>query len=230
MDDDAIDLVIPAYQAERWLGAAIESVLAQRGAPLGQVLVVDNGSSDGTAAVARRFPAPVRLLTTGRTGAAHARNVGLAACRAPLVAFLDADDLLPPDSLAVRWRAFRSNPRAELVAGRVLPFRDGRPPPADCDAAALRPWAQRGLVPGSILLRRALFDRFGLCDESLRGTELIDWLLKATGAGVTPLHLDRVVLLRRLHGASLSQAARGQVNADYLTILRRHLRRRDGQG
>jgi glycosyltransferase involved in cell wall biosynthesis len=230
MPEAGIDVIIPAYQAERWLGAAIESVLAQRDAPLREILVVDNGSSDGTAAVAARYPAPVRCLATGRTNAAHARNTGTDASGAEAIAWIDADDLMPPGSLASRWRALAAESGREVaVAGLVLPFRDGQALPADCQDPALRPWTQRGLLGGTLLLRRGLLDRVGRFDESLRGADMVDWLVRFTDSGLPVVHLDRVVLLRRLHGASMTQAAFGGVKADYLTILRRHLRRRGGQ-
>lgn len=231
MPDAGIDVIIPAYQAERWLGAAIDSVLGQRGAPLREILVVDNGSSDGTAAVAARYPAPVRCLATGRTNAADARNTGLAASRAEFLTFLDADDLMPPDSLASRWRTLvAGSSRDAVVAGLVLPFRDGQALPADCQDRAIRPWTQRGLLGGTMLLPRAVFDRIGRFDQSLSGADMPDWLVRFNDSGLPVTQIDQVVLLRRLHGASLTQASFGRVTTDYLTILRRHLRRRrDGQ-
>jgi glycosyltransferase involved in cell wall biosynthesis len=231
MPEPGIDVVVPAYQAERWLGAAIESILAQRDAPLREILVVDNGSSDGTAAVAARYPAPVRCLATGRTNSADARNTGLAASRAEFLAFLDADDLMPPDSLASRWRALvAGSARDAVVAGLVLPFRDGQALPADCQDPALRPWTQRGLLGGTMMLPRAVFDRIGHFDRSLYGADMPDWLVRFNDSGLPVVHIDQVVLLRRLHGASMTQASFGGVTADYLKILRRHLRRREGQG
>lgn len=224
MSGTRIDVVIPAYQAERWLAAAIESVLAQRDAPLGEVIVVDNGSSDGTGRIARGFGAPVRCLTTGPTGSGHARNVGIQAAGAALLAFLDADDLMVAGGLEARRRALEES-GADLVAGLVLPFRDGQPLPADPNAPSLRPWTQRAQLGGSLLIRRSAFDRVGLLDETLRGPELTDWLMRASAAGSTPVMLERVVLLRRLHPHSLTPAAMAQVTAGYLKILRRHLQR-----
>ena len=196
MPDAGIDVIIPAYQAERWLGAAIDSVLGQRGAPLREILVVDNGSSDGTAAVAARYPAPVRCLAT-----------------------------------ASRWRTLvAGSSRDAVVAGLVLPFRDGQALPADCQDRAIRPWTQRGLLGGTMLLPRAVFDRIGRFDQSLSGADMPDWLVRFNDSGLPVTQIDQVVLLRRLHGASLTQASFGRVTTDYLTILRRHLRRRrDGQ-
>lgn len=229
MPEAGVDVIIPAYQAERWLGDAIESVLAQRDVPLREILVVDNGSSDGTAAVAARYPAPVRCLATGRTNGAHARNTALAVSRAEVIAWLDADDLMPPGSLASRWTALAAEGAGDLVVcGLVLPFRDGQALPADSQDPVLRPWTQRGLLAGTLMLRRALLDRIGPFDETLQSADVPDWLVRLNDSGLPVLHLERVVLLRRLHGASMTQAAFGGVQADYLTILRRHLRRREG--
>lgn len=227
MAEGRIDVVIPSYQAERWLADAIASVLAQTDAPLGEVIVVDNGSSDRSAEIAQGFPAPVRCLLTGRTGAGNARNVGIAASRAEVIALLDCDDLLPPGSLASRWAALRTT-EAEAAGGQVLSFRHGQALPVDCQAPELRPWRQSAQLAGSMLLRRALLDRVGPLDETLHGADFLDWMLRAEAAGARVHMLDRVVLLRRLHPDSLTQASMAAVKQDYLRILRRHVRRKQG--
>lgn len=86
-----VSVVIPAFNAGASLGRAIRSALNQTLAPA-EVLVIDDGSSDGTFQIAESFGAPVRVLYQRHAGAAAARNTGIAASIAPLVAFLDADD------------------------------------------------------------------------------------------------------------------------------------------
>jgi len=104
-----VSVVIPAYNAERTLADTVESVLAQT---LGdhEVLVVDDGSKDATAAVAGHFGDPVRCISTPNGGVSRARNVGIEAARGRYVAFLDADDQWEPDKLQRQVEVLDADP------------------------------------------------------------------------------------------------------------------------
>ena len=98
----AVTAVIPAYNKELYIGRAIESALAQTYPQL-QVIVVDDGSSDGTRAIAERFAAQdkrVRVVSVENGGVAAARNLGTQLAATPYVAYLDADDLWHPEKVA----------------------------------------------------------------------------------------------------------------------------------
>src|SRR4029077_6770756 len=87
-----VSVIIPFFNAAPFLHEALASVLAQRGVEL-EVLAVDDGSTDGGARIALDFGAPVRCLLQPRSGTAAALNLGIAAARGDLLAFLDADDV-----------------------------------------------------------------------------------------------------------------------------------------
>jgi len=101
VDKLLVSVVIPAYQAEAFLGEAIESALAQTYAPL-EVVVADDGSTDRTAEVAASYP-EIRLLRLSHRGQAAARNIGVAASEGEMVAFHDADDVMLRDPSKYRW-------------------------------------------------------------------------------------------------------------------------------
>lgn len=102
-----VSIVVPAFNAERCLRATLESALAQTW-PSTEVIVVDDGSSDGTPAVAAGFATRgVRLLCQPNRGASAARNLALAAARGDYVQFLDADDLVAPDKIEIQLRALQ---------------------------------------------------------------------------------------------------------------------------
>lgn len=113
--EQAVSLVIPARDAEETIGACLESVapLLDSGA-LAEILLVDDGSTDGTPEIARRFP--VRVLPGGGRGPGAARNVGWRAATAPLVWFIDADCVSEPDALD-RLRTHMDDPRIAGVGG-----------------------------------------------------------------------------------------------------------------
>jgi len=99
-----VSILIPAYNAERWIGATIESVLAQTWHHK-EIIVVDDGSSDGTLTVARQFESKgVHVVTQANQGAAAARNKALSLSRGDYIQWLDADDLLSPDKIARQMR------------------------------------------------------------------------------------------------------------------------------
>lgn len=94
-----ISVVIPCFNAEQFVGASLRSVAEQTRKP-SEVIVVDDGSSDGSIAAARSTGVPFRLLHTDRLGGAGARNCGVEAAAGEWIAFLDADDVWYPDHLA----------------------------------------------------------------------------------------------------------------------------------
>lgn len=117
--NDLVSILIPAYNAERWLGETIQSALAQTW-PHVEVIVVDDGSKDQTLTLARTFASKrVRVVSQENAGAATARNTALSLSQGDWIQWLDADDLLAPDKIQRQMQAFREepNPRVLLSAG-----------------------------------------------------------------------------------------------------------------
>jgi glycosyltransferase involved in cell wall biosynthesis len=112
-----VSIIIPCFNAEAWVGAAIDSVLAQTW-PETEVIAINDGSRDASLAEMRRFEGPrVRVLDQGNLGASAARNSGLRAASGEFIQFLDADDLLAPDKIATQMDLLnRSGDRAVATA------------------------------------------------------------------------------------------------------------------
>jgi glycosyltransferase involved in cell wall biosynthesis len=198
-----VSVIIPAFNRERLLPDALASVRAQRCGSL-EIIVVDDGSSDATAAAAEAFDPSVRCLRQEHRGVSAARNRGLAEARGELIAFLDSDDLWPEGSLAHRIELLRTNPHVEVVYGKtrvhnLIPqttlrrYRDGE--------------AIHHPSFGSMLVRRTVFDRIGGINEAFEHSEDIDWVCRAKEAGVVMLLTDHVVLEYRIHGANMTSDA-----------------------
>ncbi len=95
-----VSILIPAYNAEKWIGDTLRSALAQAWEPK-EIIVVDDGSTDGTLAVAKQFESEkLRVVTQKNQGASAARNTAFALCRGNFIQWLDADDLLAPDKIS----------------------------------------------------------------------------------------------------------------------------------
>jgi len=225
----SVDVVIPVHDGARYLGTAIDSVLAQRGGPPCRVVVVDDGSTDDSAALAAAYGPPVTLVRQPWSGAAAARNRGIAESRAALLAFLDADDLWPADSLARRHAALVAEPRLEAVFGQVEQFVCERLAPDVRARLHCPPGLQPGYLLGAMLARASVFERFGRLDSSLGAADFIAWFAAARDHGLANGMIDDLVLRRRLHDANLGLERR-DLRQDYLRAARAAIRRKDEPG
>ena len=219
-----ISVIIPAYNAERYLPEAIDSVLAQT-CPAGEIIVVDDGSSDGTPRLAERYRAGVRWLSQENQGSGAARNRGIEAARGELLAFLDADDLWVRNKLAWQVEALAAEPRLEMVFGMVQQFVSPEIPEESKHRLSYSPEPMAGHVAGAMLARRGGFECAGVFDTRLKVGEFIEWYMRVTDLGVRSVLLPRVVLHRRLHETNMGILQQG-ARLDYVRIVKAALDRR----
>ncbi len=184
-----VSVIVPAYNAARFLPEALASVLAEA-TPDVEVLVVDDGSTDDTREVLARYAPRVRWLSIASGGPGRARNAGLAATRGPLVAFLDADDRWLDGSLARRRAQLDAAPEVALVHG-LARYVDAAGEPMAFDPLAYKAyrgqrragWVLRSLFwsnviqTSTVLVRRAAVEAVGGFDERREVIEDYDlWL------------------------------------------------------
>jgi glycosyltransferase involved in cell wall biosynthesis len=227
-----VSVVIPAYNSERYIGAAIESVLAQTYAPL-ETIVVDDGSSDATVELAAAY-AEVTVIAQDNSGPSAARNRGFAAATGEFVAFHDSDDTMTPDKLAVQIGYLRKNPTVGCVLaeqevlvepGAELPFWiEGSEVPTVMPPRPPEFEDEPMVHPMTMVVSRAVFKRVGGFDESMRAAEDFDWMLRASEAEVEIARLSNVLLRRRVHAASLTQDA-AAARAGFFRALRKRIER-----
>ena len=117
-----VSVVIPVYNCESYLGESIQSVLDQVYRPI-EVIVVDDGSTDGSPAVAQSFVTPeLRYVYQPHSGLSAARNKGISHSQGSFLAFLDSDDLWLPRKLTLQLEAFHSDPELDMVFGQIEHF------------------------------------------------------------------------------------------------------------
>lgn len=215
MSTGPVAVVIPAYNAARFLAEALESVFAQ-GALVGHVVVVDDGSTDATGDIADSFPG-LTLLRRENGGIGAARNTGVAAANGDYVAFLDADDVWPAGRLDALKQALDGDRATDAAFGLAIEFGAGRP---DGEATF-------GQLASTMLIRRPAFDRVGPFREDVKVGEFVDWWARAEDAGLRHIAVPDVVLRRRIHDTNtgIVQASSRQ---DYVRVLRAALERRRG--
>ncbi|MEO8056013.1 MAG: glycosyltransferase [Acidobacteriota bacterium] len=202
-------VVIPVFNAERYLGVAIASALAQTFPPL-EIVVVDDGSTDSSREVAAGFGGRVRVFSGPNAGPSAARNRGVREARGEWIAFLDADDLLEPRYLEAADAHLRENHGVGLLCAAVRILEDGRPTTHVIRKKSPGPaYSTAGMLEGDLgtictpLVRRELFLSSGGFDESFRANE--DCHLWLRLSRVTAVHQMRdALLLYRRHADNAS--------------------------
>lgn len=189
-----VSVVIPAYNAARWIRETIASVLAQTHRPI-ELLVIDDGSTDDTVAIATSFGDDVAVVRQANAGAATARNTGIARSRGDYVALLDADDLWHPRKLEVQVGALEADRSVGALqcgttyvddGGRVLEVR--RPPSRTTfwDVVLFR-----GVVAlmSTLVIHRSCIDAAGTQEPRFEGKDEWEWgmrLARRCGLGGVP--------------------------------------------
>lgn len=223
MPRHTVSVIIPCHNYARFLADALGSVAAQT-YPVHEVIVVDDGSTDGSADVARAVTPDVRVISQAKSGISAARNSGIAAATGDLIAFLDADDLWPADSLAVRIDPIEADASVIGAFGKVEQFHC---PTLDEEARSrltCPPGQMSARLAGTLLLRRRVVERVGGFDPNLTVGETMDWVSRLTDLGEPLVGVDSLVLRRRIHGANTVLSDTGV--SDYFAAMRAAIRRR----
>lgn len=236
MSAPTFSVVMPAYDAEATVGAAVTSVLAQDDADF-ELIVIDDGSRDGTAAVVRGFADPrVRLVEQPNRGAAAARNAGVAAASGRLVAFVDSDDLWLPAFLSSMRGRFDETPDLALcytdawvldqrshrvaVATAMQWERPPAEPPSD-PSAFLAELIERNFVFNSTVVRRDVFADLGGFDETLPAAIDYEMWLRVAAAGYRCGVLPGLYAVYRRHRAGSISSDRAQTFRSLCRVFER---------
>lgn len=180
-----VDVVIATFNRGFILSVAIDSVLAQ-GYPNFNCLVVDDGSRDGTEKLLKDYGERITSIRQENRGPSAARNRGIRAGRAELVAFLDSDDSWHPEKLEIQAAAMERSPEFLIShtqetwyrRGEVLPQKKHQHKPSGDIFARALPICVVGM--STVMVRRELFDRVGYFDEDLPCCEDYDFWLRAS--------------------------------------------------
>jgi glycosyltransferase involved in cell wall biosynthesis len=196
MSRPLVSVVIPVYNSERFLCETLDSVFAQDYEPF-EVIVVDDGSTDGSSAIAQSY-SKLHYIRQENSGPSAARNAGIAAARGEIVAFTDSDDILLPHRLSVQVGYLIEHPELTATLGRQVWT---TPPP---NAVPDRVWGDLDGVPPMtmVIWKRALLEVGGF-DPALRGPEDTDLLIRLRELGHQFVVVPQVVMRRRYHGQNL---------------------------
>lgn len=230
MENPLVSVIIPVYNYDRYLGEAVESVLNQTYKHL-EAIVVDDGSTDRSCEVAQSFgERGVRYCHQVHAGIGPARNRGVDMAQGEFLAFLDADDRWPEEKLALQLRAFENDPSLEMVFGQALQLQNGPAWEAGVkNRKLIVDGMVAGMVPGTMLIKRAAFDRVGKFPGGIKVGEFIDWYARAGELQIRSLVLPELLLWRRIHDSNTGLRERQSVT-DYARVLKATLDRRRAEG
>jgi len=193
-----VSVILPVYNGAPYLEEALRSVLAQTHSPY-EILIIDDGSTDGSAQIAKGFGSSVKYHKQPHQGQSTARNHGVQLANGDTFAFLDADDLWVQDKLHSQIIAFEQNPQLDIVSGHVQQFYS----PDLEEAFRKKIHCPKGSFPvyigGAMLIKREAFFRVGLFETNLQVGVDMSWTLRAQEAKLNMSLLPQIVLKRRLH-------------------------------
>lgn len=221
---DGISVIVPVFDDAAYVGDAIESVLGQTLSPL-EILVVDDGSTDGSAEVAASCGPEVRVLRRPHAGAGAARNHGVAMSRGDRLAFLDADDVWLPEKLALQDAALAADPSLAMVFAHLEHFHSPDLSPAMVRRFPCPPLPMPCTTAVAMLVRRDAFLRVGDFDESGELGEVIDWYARARALELPEATLSDTLVRRRIHAANTG-VRRAADKSQYARIAKAALDRR----
>jgi len=224
-----VTCIVPCFNGARYLGECLESILAQSHRAL-EVIVVDDGSTDESAAVVGGFGSAVRYHRQENGGPAAACNTGLSLATGELIAFLEQDDLWLQDKLRRQLREFAADPALDYCVTHIQNF---WVPELQVAAERFRDLPVMQPVPGyvaqTLLARRRAFETIGTFREELRFACAADWFMRAREAGLRELLLPDVLTSRRLHDGNFSRLNRTASRDQFLHVVKAMLdRRRQG--
>jgi glycosyltransferase involved in cell wall biosynthesis len=216
-----ISVIMPAFNVQEYIEEAVESVFQQNYENL-ELIIVDDASVDATPAIVTALQTAhgSRLRSIRRTvngGASAARNTALAASQGSFIAFLDSDDVWPPEILNRHAQLLAMHPEFCGVLGLISSFASAFSkaefsPPFSCP------------VFSCTLIRRQTLDVVGSLDESLTHGEDTDWFMRVRAAELSLLQSDLVSVYYRRRAGSLTDRAENQ-NSTLLAVLKKSIDR-----
>lgn len=216
-------VVIPVFNGADRLAEAVSSVRAQLGDG-DEIVIVDDGSTDGTAELIPSLGGDVVSVRQDHGGVSAARNRGLRLATGDHIAFLDHDDTWAPGRQAALSAALDADPSIDVAMGLVSIVAD-TPDPASLEDNPRRATVHRPWHLDALLMRRRVFDRVGPFREDIAQTEDVDWFMRAREAGILYGAVDHVTVFYRLHATNLSRDT-GGARGSLLTTLKSALDRR----
>ncbi len=210
-----ISVVIPVYNCEKYFSEALNSALSQNYRPI-EIIVVDDGSTDNSAKIAKSYKEKVKYTYQNNSGPAAARNTGIQIATGEFIAFLDADDLWPQNKLTLQLSNFKNDLELEISMGRIKyveidEVRKKRSVPLLDTKDSFK-----YVNLGAGLFKKTVFNKVGAFDEKFIFCEDLDWFLRAYEQEVSIILLDKITMFYRIHSENMTNNKKKKIS-DYTT-------------
>ncbi len=235
-----VSILIPMYGAGAYIREAAESVYKQMDTlqdrmigcegPLVELIVVDDGSGDGSADEAERVleEAPdgleTRLVRMPHRGQAASRNTALSLARGRWIYFLDADDVMTDGALAALLERAGAEPETPVFCSRCVDFISPELSAEEAAGLLARCEPYHRMLSGCLLIRRDIYERVGPYDETLPSSETAQWMLRLTDLGIPVCKIDAITLRRRYHQNNFGRRARDVQKKSYMAIIKQRVK------
>jgi len=212
-----ISVIIPVKNGEQYLEPAITGIKNQNMDV--EIIVVDDASTDSTAAIAERLGCKV-LHHEVCKGQVAGKNTGLAVAKGEYVMFHDADDVMRDGVLKKMYLALEEDASVGAVMAMVQDFISPDLTEEEAKGTIIKTEPYYGLFTGAVLIRKTVFDTVGLFDEKLNAGEIIEWKMKLDQKGIGLRKLDFVSTSRRVHNNNYGKTNRKKEFENYASVLR----------
>lgn len=219
-----VSVIIPVYNGERHLCQTIQSALDQTYRPL-EILVIDDGSTDGTAEIAKKFSGQVLHFRHDNCGPAASRNRGVAESGGDYIAFLDADDLWHQEKIEKQISYLKRHRVCELCVTYIENFWSEEVP-EDQRPDTGRPDSMPGYSFSTLAGSRSGIERVGPLKEHLKHADDTEWFLRAREKGVAVGLLAEILVRRRLHISNISRVNAENSGNEYLDLIYKKIQQR----
>jgi glycosyltransferase involved in cell wall biosynthesis len=220
-----VSVIIPTFNSATFVGDALRSVYEQSAA-VSEVICVDDASTDNTVEFIKVHFPEVRIVTNNSNrGAAWCRNLGISIATGDLLAFLDSDDYWLYDKTQWQVEVLQSRPDLEMVGGLAEYFSEKE----DGALASFPDGAHFNAYLATFLIRKSLFTKVGVFDETMRLSEDQDWFLRAREVEVKMEVKERTVLRIRVHDHNTTKDITFK-NSGMMEVLKKSLTRRREAG
>jgi len=208
---NTVSVIMAVYNGEKYIEAAINSILTQSVA-ISKIIIVDDGSTDTTVDNIASFKnSNITLLTQQNCGQARAINAALPFVETDFITFLDADDIWKSNKTALQLAAFESNPAAQLCFGGMEEFISPELPIDEQNKIRLNPVTFNAKVRPCMMIRREVMRDFGAFPE-VPTMDFIAWYASIKSKIASEIFVNDIVLRRRLHLNNVSRLERKKVD------------------
>ncbi|PKN53585.1 MAG: glycosyltransferase family 2 protein [Deltaproteobacteria bacterium HGW-Deltaproteobacteria-13] len=226
MNSNLVSVIIPVFNAEKYVAEAIGSVLSQTYKNM-ELICINDKSTDHSFSILESFENKIILINNeNNCGTAESRNKGIRIARGEFLAFIDNDDIWESHKLEVQMNEFRIHPALDVSFSYMQSFIS---PELSEKAPNLRYCPSEpipGYIPSTIVVKRTSLAKAGYFDSRWKNGESVDWMFKAKEAGLNFGVVDQVLVKRRIHETNKGVLDSATSKNEYLKIIRESVNRR----